>query len=206
MVTSSVQPCPARPLEANRRTFSATLTRLKRKLTRRKDVRGGFLGAGRPRYESLGSLGGSSAWSLVSRRTDGKENQTERMSWISWSSLCRWGTNKSSNGASSASSQARTESYVHVEFPKPVKAADAVPISSSSADTSHYAPAAISATSRAETYTSYGHRWLAGGLPVSRRSPMSAFDVSPPQSVSDEQIWSLWRSWLREKRGKGRAA
>ena len=210
MVTSSVQPCPSHPHKANRRTFSATLTRLKRKLTRRKAACAGSLDNGRSRQESLGSFAGSSGWSFVSRRTDGKENQSKRMSWMSWSSLRHRGTSKSSNGGSSDNSQARTESYVHVELPRPVAAVVAavvaLPPSSTVADSSISPPTATPTASRADPYTSYGHRWLAGNFTSTRRSPTSAFDVSPPQSVSDEQIWSLWRSWLRERRGKGRDA
>ncbi|TKA52473.1 hypothetical protein B0A53_04847 [Rhodotorula sp. CCFEE 5036] len=110
---------------------------------------------------------------------------------MSWSSLRRWGTNKSSNGGSSDSSQARTESYVHVELPIPVKSAVTVPASAAPADTSILPRTATSTASRGNPYTSYGHRWLAGHPTGARRSPTSAFDVSPPPSVSDEQIWSL---------------
>ena len=205
-VTSSVQPGPAHPHAANHRTFSATLTRLKHRLTRRKAARAGSLDYGRTRQESLGSFGASSAWSLISRRTEGKDIQSKRMSWMSWSSLRHWGTNKSSNDGSSDSSQARTESYVHVELPIPVKSAVTVPASAAPADTSILPRTATSTASRGNPYTSYGHRWLAGYPTGARRSPTSAFDVSPPPSVSDEQIWSLWRSWLREKRSKSRDA
>jgi hypothetical protein len=49
---------------------------LKHRLTRRKAARAGSLDYGRTRQESLGSFGASSAWSLISRRTEGKDIHT----------------------------------------------------------------------------------------------------------------------------------
>ncbi|GAA5984455.1 hypothetical protein JCM10908_003353 [Rhodotorula pacifica] len=189
----------------NRRAFSSALTRLKRALTRRNATPGTFTSGARSRSGSLGSFGASSSYSFVSRQTEaGREARSKRESWASWSLPRRRTTAKSSAGKFTAYS----EPYVHVEVPSATQDAANIPTIAAAPFTSPV-PNLVSAQAVVDgntRYTSYGHRWVGGAVSPARATTLSLHSTAPPETVSDARIWTLWRSWLREKRSSGRNA
>lgn len=176
--------------ENHRAAFSTALTRLKRALIRRthRGAASSTDGGGRSTRESLGSFGARSASSSVSRRTEEKPNlRSKRTSWMSWSSLRRRGTFSRTARLVSTCSETHTDSYVLIPHPHAPEGGLAHP-------SEVFPPECASRpwSGPCANYTSYGHRWLDGQRPNAR--------ASSPRTASDEKIWSLWRSWLREKK------